>query len=85
MNTVRTQIVKIGNSRGIRIPKLLIDQTGLDREVEIAVERGRLVIRPVLRPRGDWEARFREMSAHGDDALLDAPVSTKWDEEEWEW
>ncbi len=42
MNIVRTQIVKIGNSRGIRIPKLMIDQTGLDSEVEIAVERGRL-------------------------------------------
>ncbi|WKZ51328.1 MAG: AbrB/MazE/SpoVT family DNA-binding domain-containing protein [Anaerolineales bacterium] len=85
MNVVRTQIVKIGNSRGIRIPKLLIDQMGLNNEVEIAVERGRLVIRPVTRPRGDWEERFREMSACGDDALLDAPVSTKWDDEEWEW
>jgi antitoxin MazE len=85
MNVVRTQIVKIGNSRGIRIPKLLIDQTGLNNEVEIAVERGRLVIRPITRPRGDWEARFREMAANGDDALLDAPDSTKWDKEEWEW
>jgi len=85
MNITRTQIVKIGNSRGIRIPKLLIDQTGLDSEVEIAVERGRLVIRPVTRPRGDWEARFLEMSAQGDDTLLDAPVPTQWDKEEWEW
>ena len=85
MNVVRTQIIKIGNSRGIRIPKLLIDQIGLKNEVEIAVERGRLVIRPVARPRGDWETRFREMAANGDDALLDAPVSTKWDNEEWEW
>lgn len=85
MNIVRTQIVKIGNSRGIRIPKLLIDQTGLDSEVEIAVERGRLVIRPVIRPRWDWEARYKEMSSQGDDALLDMPASTKWDDEEWEW
>jgi antitoxin MazE len=85
MNIVRTQIIKIGNSRGIRIPKLLIDQTGLDSEVEIAVERGQLVIRPMRQPRGDWEARFREMSAQDDDALLDAPIPTQWDNEEWEW
>ncbi len=85
MNIIRTQIVKIGNSRGIRIPKLMIDQTGLNNEVEIAVERGRLVIRPIVRPRGDWEMRFREMAANGDDTLLDAPVSSRWDKEEWEW
>ena len=85
MNTVRTQIVKIGNSRGIRIPKLMIDQTGLDSEVEIAVKGGHLVIRSTVRPRGDWDAHFRAMSAAGDDALLDTPAPTKWDKEEWEW
>jgi antitoxin component of MazEF toxin-antitoxin module len=40
MNTIRTQIVKIGNSRGIRIPKPFIDQTRLGNEVELAVQRG---------------------------------------------
>jgi antitoxin MazE len=85
MNTVRTQIVKIGNSRGIRIPKPLIDQSGLETDVEIAVERGRLVIRPVAHSRKGWDAKFKEMSANGDDKLFDKPISTKWDNEEWEW
>jgi virulence-associated protein VagC len=57
----------------------------LDSEVEIAVEHGQLIIRSVTRPRGDWEACFHAMAANGDDALLDAPVSTQWDNEEWEW
>ena len=77
MNTVRTQIIKIDNSRGIRIPKTLIDQVKLGNEVEIVVQRGHLVIRPVYRPRSGWEEQFRAMAEHGDDQLLDKPVSTK--------
>jgi antitoxin MazE len=85
MNTVRTQLIKIGNSRGIRIPKTLIDQVKLGNEVEIAVQRGQLVIRPVSRPRSGWEEQFRAMAEQGDDQLLDKPVSTKWDRSDWVW
>ena len=85
MNTTRTQLIKIGNSRGIRIPKLFIDQTRLGNEVEIAVQRGTLVIRPITRPRTGWAEQFRLMAAQGDDRLLDKPVLTKWDRSEWVW
>jgi len=85
MNTVRTQLIKIGNSRGIRIPKPLIDQAKLGNEVEIAVQRGHLVIRPVSHPRQGWEEQFRAMAEHGDDQLLDKPVPTKWDRSDWVW
>lgn len=85
MNTVRTQVIKIGNSRGIRIPKPLIDQAKLGNEVEIAVQRGHLVIRPVARPRAGWGEQFRAMAERGDDMLLDKPASTKWDRSEWVW
>lgn len=85
MNTTRTQLVKIGNSRGIRIPKLFIDQTRLGNEVEIAVQRGALVIRPIARPRSGWAEQFRAMADEGDDQLLDKPVPTKWDRSEWVW
>ena len=50
MNAVYTQIVKIGNSRGVRIPKMLIEQMGFTKDVEIVVQRGQLVLRPVTRP-----------------------------------
>lgn len=85
MNAVKTQIIKIGNSRGIRIPKLLIDQVGLGNEVEISVQRDHLIIRPTSHPRHGWEEQFSAMAEHGDDRLLDEPTPTQWDASEWKW
>jgi antitoxin MazE len=84
---MKARIVRIGNSRGIRIPKPLIEETGLGEEVEIQVEGNRLIIAPADRPRADWTASFRKMAQTGDDALMDggAEVPTLWDEGEWEW
>jgi antitoxin MazE len=85
MNSIRTQIIKIGNSRGIRIPKMFLEHAGLSREVEIAIERGRLIIRPVTQTRAGWDEQFRTMAERGDDLLLDEPVPTRWEESEWTW
>lgn len=85
MHTVRTQIIKIGNSRGVRLPKLLIDQMGFDNEVEILVQRGQLVLRPVALVRRGWEEQFQLMAKNGDDHLIDEPAATKWDRSEWKW
>jgi len=84
---MRSKIVKIGNSQGIRIPKLLLEQTGLIGEVELAVEGNALVIRPVHRPRQGWAKAAEEMAAHGDDKLPDRDVGIQshWDVEEWQW
>ncbi|MBK9006183.1 MAG: AbrB/MazE/SpoVT family DNA-binding domain-containing protein [Anaerolineae bacterium] len=82
---MRTQVVKIGNSRGVRIPKPFIDQTRLGNEVEIAVQRGTIVIRSISRPRNGWAEQFRAMAEQGDDQLLDKPTQTKWDRSEWVW
>ncbi len=73
---MKTRIVRIGNSRGVRIPKRLLEQTGLQGEVEISAEDGALVIRAARKPREGWDAAFREMARRGDDALIDdAPPS----------
>ena len=85
MNSIKTRIIKIGNSRGIRIPKVLIDQAGLSDEIEIAVQHDRLVLRPSSRPRQDWSEQFRAMAEYGDDLLMDVPLSTTWDTTEWKW
>jgi antitoxin MazE len=83
---MKARIVKIGNSRGIRIPKPLIAQVGIKGEVEINVEENRLVISPAERPRADWAEAFRRMAGKGDDVLLDGDLFvSRWDEEEWEW
>ena len=84
---MKSRIIKIGNSRGIRIPKLLIEETGLSEEVEIQVEGNRLIIAPADRPRADWATAFRKMALMGDDALIDGDVQvrTAWEKDEWEW
>ncbi|MEX2119409.1 MAG: AbrB/MazE/SpoVT family DNA-binding domain-containing protein [Pirellulales bacterium] len=83
---MKTRIVRIGNSQGIRIPKPLIEQTGLSGEVEINVQDDSLVISKAKKPRAGWAAAFQEMAKQGDDALLDdeSPLSN-WDEDEWQW
>lgn len=84
---IKSRIVKIGNSQGIRIPKLLLDQLGFGTEVEIVVEQNTLVIRPLAHPRQGWEEQFRAMATNGDDQLLDGDLVSlsSWDDAEWEW
>jgi antitoxin MazE len=83
---MRTRIVRIGNSQGIRIARQLLEQTGLRDEVEIEAEGNTLVIRPVAVPRAGWAEAFQAMSRQGDDALLDDDlVANPWDEDEWRW
>lgn len=81
----KTRIVRIGNSRGIRVPKILLDQAQLPDEVELHAEPGRLVVQGVRRPRTGWVEAARAMAAAGHDSLLDAPSATRFDREEWEW
>lgn len=84
---MKAKIVTIGNSRGIRIPKPLLELTGIGDEVEIEVQAGALVIRPAAAPRTGWDDAFRSMAAAGDDQLLDGAQlpPTRWDDEQWEW
>ena len=86
MITMKAKIVKIGNSRGIRIPRLFLEQTGLGDEVEIVVVDDQIVIKPSKTPRQGWAEQFQEMARQGDDNLLiDELGMTDWDEEEWGW
>jgi antitoxin MazE len=82
---IRTRIVKIGNSQGIRIPKLFLEQSGIESEVEIDVQGDHLIIRSVAYPRAGWDEALAKMSENGDDLLLDDVMPTEWDESEWEW
>lgn len=84
---MKTRIVKIGNSQGIRIPKLLLERSNLPEEVELEAEDNRIIIRSHKQPRQDWESAYRAMAGRGDDELLDKDtlVQTQWDETEWQW
>ena len=82
---MRARIVRIGNSRGIRLPRPVMEQVGLKEEVTLEVQEGRLVISPAERPRGGWAAAAQALSGQGEEPLLDAPTPTRFDEREWEW
>ena len=87
MSTViKTRLVKIGNSQGVRIPKLVLDQLHLSSDVELEVQDDHLIVRPSTQPRADWAEQFRQMADLGDDQLLDvdAPL-TEWEATEWQW
>jgi antitoxin MazE len=85
--TMRARIVRIGNSRGIRIPKVILEAAGLSDDVELEVSEEGLIVRSVTGVRQGWDDRFRAMADAGDDELLDAEAveAPTWDEEEWEW
>jgi len=84
---MRARIVKIGNSQGIRIPKPILEQTGIVEDVELEVEKNQIIIRPLSNPRAGWDTAFKTMSEKKDDELISGSenISHSWDEEEWQW
>ena len=85
---MKTRLVKIGKSRGIRLPKAIIERLGLEQEIELEVWPDEVVVRSAKRkPREGWAESFKAMAEAGDDVLIDGPLPslTKFDEEEWEW
>ena len=83
--TTKTRIVRIGNSRGIRVPKLLLEQADLPDEVELRAEPGRLVVSAVTHPRSGWASKARAMHRRGEDVLLEPAAPTRFESLEWEW
>ena len=83
---MKTKLVSIGNSRGIRIPKPIIEQCGFGETVEMRVERDRLIITPDGAPRHGWAKAFRAAGeADNDELLLDSLPPTAFDRDEWTW
>jgi antitoxin MazE len=82
---MKTRLVRIGNSRGVRLPKLLIAQAGLTDEVELHAKDGIIVIERALAPRAGWSEAARKMHERKEDPLLDPPAPTHFDEQEWKW
>jgi len=83
---MRARVIKIGNSQGLRIPKPILDQTGIMDDVEIEVGKNQIIIRPVKTVREDWDAAFKSMGEKGEDEpIIDDKISHSWDEDEWQW
>ena len=72
---MKTKIIKIGNSRGVRIPKSIIEETGLKDEAELDIVNGKIVIKPISKNRESWDSAFQRMGENNDDVLLDLNYS----------
>lgn len=85
---MKTKLVKIGNSRGIRIPKSFIDQSGITNEVELELGDGKIIVKSISNVRKGWDAAFKNMAKNNDDVLLDQDAindQSSFDENEWTW
>ena len=82
---MKAQIIQIGNSQGLRIPKMMLEETGLAGEVELEVHPDGLLIRSVQKPRGNWDAAFKALADSDDDQALGAAPSTRFEAKEWQW
>ncbi len=83
-----TKIIQIGNSRGIRIPKSFIEQSGINNEVELELKDDRIIIKSLSNVRKNWDLAFKKMYENHDDILLDSislSSQSSWDNEEWTW
>jgi len=87
--SVKSKVVRIGNSKGIRIPHALLQQLHLTKDVEMSVQDDQLIIRAARAPRDGWEDRFAraaaaQFSTLPEQAPVEAPaeaieISTEWD------
>ncbi len=89
---VKAKLVRIGNSRGIRLPKSLLEQTGIGEDITLRVDGNSIVVEPAENPRAGWDDAMRKAVAeHGNELTdedrewLDAPLSSESDEKEWKW
>lgn len=81
-----TQLTRIGNSQGVRIPEALLRLAGIEgRRLEPKLVDGGLLLSPAPRPRQGWKEAFQQMHDAAEDRLLVGEAGTKFDEGEWEW
>ncbi len=67
---MEVSIIKIGNSKGFRLSKTLLEKYNIKDKVELVLEKSHILIKPVSTPRKDWDIAFEEMHENGDDKLL---------------
>ncbi len=82
---VSSKIIRIGNSQGVRIPKPLLEQAGLEGHVRLRVIEGGIVIERLPAIREGWRGAAKELAQRGDAGLVDEPLATEFDDTEWTW
>ena len=80
---METAIIKIGNSKGLRLSKTILEKYNIKDKVEIILEMGQIILKPIETPRKNWDISFEKMHQEGDDTLLLTEVFEDEDFEEW--
>ena len=80
---MEVSVVKIGNSRGIRFSKTIIERYNIRDTVDLILDKGQIIIKPLSKPRKGWDKAFIEMNANGDDKLIIPDVFDGENLEEW--
>jgi antitoxin MazE len=80
-----TKLIKIGNSKGVRIPKSFIKDLNLTEEVQLERHRNFISIKPITNVRKDWDVLFRKSTKHSDTLTEDLEFKNEFDDKEWEW
>jgi antitoxin MazE len=82
---MKAKVIQIGNSRGIRLPKPLIKEVGLNQEVDIHIRNGEIIITPIENTRSGWQEAAKKMHERKEDKLIDGATNTNFDNSDWEW
>lgn len=78
---MKVSVVQIGNSKGIRLSKNLLEKYHITDKVELILENDYIILKPLAEPRKNWELAFAEMHRNGDDTLL---IDSVFDNENWD-
>lgn len=80
---METSIIKIGNSKGLRLSKTILEKYHIKDKVELILEKGQIILRPIESPRKNWEEKFKEMANNNDDELIINDVFEDENFDEW--
>jgi antitoxin MazE len=80
---MEVSVIKIGNSKGIRFSKTIIERYNIKDTVDLILEKGQICIKPLSKPRKGWEKAFKEMHASEDDKLIIPDIFEEENLEEW--
>ena len=83
LEIMEASIIKIGNSKGLRLSKTILEKYNIKDKVELILEKGQIIIKPITSPRKNWEKEFKKMNKNGDDKLLMNDVFEDENLEEW--
>ncbi len=82
---MKAQIIQIGNSQGVRIPKVILEESKLTGEVELEVHKDGILIRNTQKPRANWDAKFKSLADSDDDQIFESDSATVFEKKEWQW